>query len=388
MRYAYPEVMLRRLAHVAAASLLATAGLLGPAGPSSGSATPDPAEARGLLAAMARDLGLDAAQAHRHLTAATVTARAEAVLRPALDDRFGGAWVDPAGHPVAAVTDPADLATARATGARARLVRYTEVELTATAARLDRAARTAPETVTGWYADLTTNRVVVTALPGTATAAHDFATAAGAAPAVVKVVTEYERPAPRANVHGGDPFRTSLGIRCSASFTVVGGFLTARHCVGRVGEPVYTLGGQRMGQVAAIGPVTSDYAFVRLDPGWTPVGKIRVGASLIPVAGATSAPVGAAVCRFGNTTGWHCGTVLAKNVTVYYADGVIYGLTRTNVCSEPGDSGGPFMAGYQAQGTTSGGSGNCSVGGVTFFQPVTVPLSALGLTLLTSPTAG
>ncbi|WP_269476447.1 S1 family peptidase [Phytohabitans suffuscus] len=278
------------------------------------------------------------------------------------------------------------MAAARATGVRARLVRYSEAELAATAARLDRAARTAPAGVTGWSADLGANRVVVTALPGTAAAARAFATAAGAAPGTVLVATAAAHPAPRADVYGGDPFRTAAGGRCSASFTVVGGFLTARHCASRVGEPVYTPGGLRMGQVAAVGPATSDYAFVRLDPGWNPVGRIRAGASLLPVAGATSAPVGAAVCRLGSTTGWRCGTVQAKNVTVVYAGGAVHGLTRTSACSEPGDSGGPFLAGSQAQGITSGGSGNCTTGGVTYFQPVGVPLAALGLTLLTSTT--
>ncbi|MFD1052612.1 S1 family peptidase, partial [Kibdelosporangium lantanae] len=36
-----------------------------------------------------------------------------------------------------------------------------------------------------------------------------------------------------------------------------------------------------------------------------------------------------------------------------------------------------------AVGVTSGGSGNCSSGGTTFFQPITEPLSAYGLTLYT-----
>ncbi|GAA4460445.1 hypothetical protein GCM10023170_061550 [Phytohabitans houttuyneae] len=191
--------------------------------------------------------------------------------------------------------------------------------------------------------------------------------------------------APLGTVYGGDPFRSTAGGRCTVSFTVVGGFLTTRQCASRVGDVVYTPGGERLGQVAAVGPATADYAFVRLDAGWTPVGRIRAGGTLIAVTGATPAAVGAAVCRYGSTTGWRCGTLLAKNVTVHFAGGVVYGLTRTNVCSEPGDAGGPFMAGGQAQGMTSGGSGNCTTGGATYFQPVAVPLAALGLTLLTSP---
>ena len=53
-----------------------------------------------------------------------------------------------------------------------------------------------------------------------------------------------------------------------------------------------------------------------------------------------------------------------------YPEGAVTGLTRTDVCAEGGDSGGPWLSGDQAQGVTSGGSGDCTVGGETFFQPV------------------
>ena len=62
-----------------------------------------------------------------------------------------------------------------------------------------------------------------------------------------------------------------------------------------------------------------------------------------------------------------------------YPQGVVSGLIRTNVCAEPGDSGGPLFAGTAAIGLTSGGSGNCTTGGTTFFQPVTEALSVYGL---------
>ena len=68
---------------------------------------------------------------------------------------------------------------------------------------------------------------------------------------------------------------------------------------------------------------------------------------------------------------------------------IVRGLTRTNVCAEPGDSGGSFVSNpgsgtrVTARGMTSGGSGNCRTGGTTFFQPVGEALSAYGLTLYT-----
>ena len=56
-------------------------------------------------------------------------------------------------------------------------------------------------------------------------------------------------------------------------------------------------------------------------------------------------------------------------------------MIRTTVCAEPGDSGGSLYGGTTALGLTSGGSGNCTTGGTTFFQPVTEPLSVYGVSV-------
>ncbi len=65
-----------------------------------------------------------------------------------------------------------------------------------------------------------------------------------------------------------------------------------------------------------------------------------------------------------------CGTLLSRGWTVNYSQGTVYNPTRTNVCAEPGDSGGSWLSANQAQGVTSGGSGNCSSGGTTFYQEI------------------
>ena len=67
----------------------------------------------------------------------------------------------------------------------------------------------------------------------------------------------------------------------------------------------------------------------------------------------------------------------ALNQTVNYPQGSVFGMIRTTVCAQPGDSGGPLYRGTSALGLTSGGSGNCTSGGTTFFQPVTEPLERL-----------
>ena len=96
---------------------------------------------------------------------------------------------------------------------------------------------------------------------------------------------------------------------------------------------------------------------------------------------AASAFVNEHVVRSGSTTGVHDGFVQALNVTVTYPEGSVGGLIQTNVCAEPGDSGGSLFDGTAAIGLTSGGSGNCSSGGTTFFQPVTEPLSVYGVSV-------
>ena len=116
---------------------------------------------------------------------------------------------------------------------------------------------------------------------------------------------------------------------------------------------------------------------------WTPTAAVATtNQGVVPVAGSTEAPVGASICRTGSTTGTRCGVIQAKNATVNYPEGTVTGLTRTNVCAEGGDSGGSWLSGNQAQGVTSGGSGDCTVGGTTFFQPITEILQRNNLTLV------
>ncbi len=111
----------------------------------------------------------------------------------------------------------------------------------------------------------------------------------------------------------------------------------------------------------------------------------------LPVAGSEEAPVGTSVCKFGSTTGASCGVIQALDATVNFVDPAdesgfvtVNGLIQTDVCAEAGDSGGSLLAGDQAQGTVSGGSGDCRQGGETFFQPINEVLQTLDLTLLTT----
>lgn len=248
--------------------------------------------------------------------------------------------------------------------------------------KLDKAAKKAPNSVASWYVDAATGALVVEAT-NTADAAAFVATSDAAVDGPqIKQVSE--SPRPFYNLVGGQAIYNAGG-RCSIGFSARKGttayVITAGHCT--------ALGGSWSGyNRVGIGPTstsnfpTDDFGSIRVtSSSWTPTSQVAGTSSVL---GSTAAAVGASVCRSGSTTGYHCGTIQQKNATVNYGGGdIVYGLTRTSVCAEPGDSGGSFVSGRQAQGMTSGGSGNCTTGGTTYFQPVNEALSRLGLTLVT-----
>ncbi len=159
--------------------------------------------------------------------------------------------------------------------------------------------------------------------------------------------------------------------------------MTAGHC-GSTGAS--TSGSNRVAQGSFQGSSFpgNDYAWVAANSNWTAQPWVNQNGGNLTVRGSNVALVGASICRSGSTTGWHCGTVQQHNTSVTYSQGTVYEVTRTSVCAEPGDSGGSFISGDQAQGVTSGGSGNCSSGGTTYYQPVNEILSVYGLTLKTT----
>ncbi|SNT65071.1 Trypsin, partial [Streptosporangium subroseum] len=127
------------------------------------------------------------------------------------------------------------------------------------------------------------------------------------------------------------------------------------------------------------------FAWVSVNDGWTPRPSVKNGSGgIVSVAGSRAAVEGASVCQSGSATGWHCGIILQRNASVAYPQGNVFELIRTNVCAEPGDSGGSLVSGEQAQGVASGGSGNCTSGGVTYYQPVNEILTTYGLSLVTT----
>ncbi|MEW9527228.1 alpha-lytic protease prodomain-containing protein [Microbispora sp. NPDC049125] len=340
----------------------------------------------GMVEAMQRDLGITAAQARRRLANEARASAVEARLRERLGGAFAGTWVTgPTSSTVlVATTDPAKTDSIYAESAQPRVVVRALSALEAAKKALD--AAVAPASTPVWYIDVRTNSVVVRS--SDPAEARAFVAASGADKTVVRVVRSQERPRTLYDLRGGDAYYIDRAARCSVGFAVTrgstNGFVSAGHC-GVAGAGTTGFNRVAQGTFQASSFPGNDFSWVAVNSDWTPRPWVNNGGGGdVVVSGAASAVEGASVCRSGSTSGWHCGTVQQRGTSVAYAEGTVNEVTRTSVCAEPGDSGGPFISGAQAQGVTSGGSGNCTAGGTTYFQPVSEILSTYGLTLTTS----
>ncbi|MEU8010284.1 S1 family peptidase [Micromonospora parva] len=182
-------------------------------------------------------------------------------------------------------------------------------------------------------------------------------------------------------IYGGGA-RCSLGANARSGSTYY--VITAGHCTAAAAT-WYTDSAQStvLGTRTATSYPTNDYGLIRYTGRIAHPSAVYTYPGLLTINGPGTAYIGQAVCRSGSTTGVRCGTVTGLNQTVNYATGVIYGLIRTNICAEPGDSGGPLYVAATGTilGILSGGSGNCTAGGTTYYQPIAEVLAAYGLTL-------
>ncbi|MCB8903522.1 MULTISPECIES: S1 family peptidase [unclassified Streptomyces] len=243
------------------------------------------------------------------------------------------------------------------------------------------AVRAADVAGTAWYADTATGRLVVTA--DSTVSQADLAKIKRQAGANADAIRVERTPGRFSKLISGGDAIYATSWRCSLGFNVRDGagnyyFLTAGHCTDGAGT-WYSNSSRTtvLGTTAGSSFPGNDYGLVR----YTNTSVTKSGTvGNVDITSAVNATVGMSVTRRGSTTGTHSGSVTGLNATVNYGGGdIVSGLIRTNVCAEPGDSGGPLYSGSRAVGLTSGGSGNCSTGGTTFFQPVTEALSAYGV---------
>ncbi|MEU2060440.1 S1 family peptidase [Streptomyces sp. NPDC013455] len=301
--------------------------------------------------------------------------------------RTAGSWIGADGKPVVAVTDEAAARAVRRTGATAKVVRHSMDELRSATATLGSAPRVPG---TAWAVDYRTNRVVVRA--DRTVSSGDWSRLTGVAARIGGFVhMERTKGAFTTRLNGALPM-LSTGGRCSAGFNVTDGrsdfILTAGHC-GPAGSVWFsdTRGDRQLGSTVNSAFPGSDFSLVQYAGGKAGAGADVVavgGGKGVRITGAADPAVGQRVFRSGSTSGLRDGQVTALNATVNYPEGTVTGLVETTVCAEPGDSGGPLFSEGVALGVTSGGNGDCTTGGTTFFQPVTKALSTLGVRLIVS----
>ncbi|MFI5836536.1 S1 family peptidase [Micromonospora sp. NPDC051300] len=307
---------------------------------------------------------------------------AAAGLVAKLGDRAAGTYADASGKMVVTVTDAAAARQVHAAGAIPKLVTRGANQLKAATSELERSAKIPG---TAWWTDAATNQVVVS-VDSTVTGAKLERVKAAAARTGGAVRIEAEAGTLTTRISGGQAIYTG-GYRCSLGFNVRSGstyyFLTAGHCT-NLGSTWYSNSSQTsvLGTRAGTSFPGNDYGIVRHSNSANAAGNVYLyNGSYQDITTAGNAYVGQSVRRSGSTTGLRSGSVSATNATVNYAEGSVSGLIRTNVCAEGGDSGGSLFSGSTALGLTSGGSGNCSSGGTTYFQPVTEPLSVYGVSV-------
>jgi streptogrisin D len=330
----------------------------------------------------------DAATAPRTLKAADASDLA-ARLAGLLGDTFAGSYYDSGARQLVVNVVPGDddqvVAQAEKAGAEVREVDNSMGELRS-GARTLKSQASIPGT--SWAIDPRTNKILVTADRTVTGERWDRleSTVEGLGSGMATV--RKSAGTFKTFASGGDAVFGG-GARCSLGFNVTAGdgspaFLTAGHCGVAADQWSDAQGGPPVATVdQAVFPGEGDFALVRYDdPATEAPSEVNLGDRSLPISGAAEATVGQEVLRMGSTTGLADGQVLGLDATVNYPEGTVTGLIQTDVCAEPGDSGGSlFTRDGLAIGLTSGGSGDCTAGGETFFQPVTTALEAVGATL-------
>ncbi|WP_435861206.1 S1 family peptidase [Streptomyces morookaense] len=259
------------------------------------------------------------------------------------------------------------------------------------AARLE-LSRSAAIPGTAWVTDPRLDRVVVTADPtvtgGRMAQLNRVVSGLGEKALVRRTTTRLTRFIAGGDGIYGAKYRCSLGFNVSKGDTAPkwgeAYFLTAGHC-GAV-EQTWSdgKGGPQIGATESYSFPGHDYALVRYTadvphPSQVNLHGLLGAGGAQDIRQAADATMGEAVQRSGSTTGVHAGKVTGLDATVNYQEGTVTGLIETDVCAEGGDSGGALFDGDKALGLTSGGSGNCTTGGTTYYQPVKPALAAYGV---------
>ncbi|MEV0679251.1 S1 family peptidase [Actinosynnema sp. NPDC050436] len=324
--------------------------------------------AQSAIADMAARDGLSPAEAATVLRIQDASVRTLGRISDRLGDRVAGGYLDLHGKPVVNVLDRAAADQVRASGAEAKLVRYSTKVLASAQSTLESVPAV---THTSVGLDPKTNQVVLSvsdaATGGDLAALLRTADRLGDRVRVERVTGEMHLA-----ILNGEAI-TGGGTRCSVGFnTNKGGqnyIVDAGHCTRAVSQ-------WNVGPSQGASFPTNDYGLIRNTTGSAPGAVSLYNGSSQKISSHAPATVGQRIQKSGSTTRLTSGSVQRLNVTVNYSEGAVRELIQTNALANPGDSGGCLFAGSVGLGITSGkGSGT------SYYQPVAEALSAYGVTL-------
>ncbi|WP_051386377.1 S1 family peptidase [Actinokineospora inagensis] len=390
------------IAGIAASAVLPVAIFAG--GASATAAQQAPRYQPEMVAALAKTLGVDEKAAVARLDhEADQQQKLDGLTRGGL--HADGTFVDSNGNLTVNAVDAASADKARSAGLSVRTAARGEAALDRIQAQLDQvAARQVPAGVASWSVDVAADVVEVEVADGSKPAAKAFLADAAKYGSAVRVVTGQELqtqatvyPGSKMTINGGSGYcSVGFGARNSSGTQYL---VSAGHCIAGLPSLYYNNSIFARGTATRfkVGTSSVDMGVAAVTSGNSIATQVGTwGAQgTIAVKGGSRAAVGASICKSGATSGWTCGSVKAYNVTVTYTDQnggpdtVVKGLGSSTVCTAPGDSGGAYISGNQAQGMTSGGptgqtctfNGGNQSGKSSYFQPLSDALSYYGLTL-------
>lgn len=381
------------------------------AGPNSSYASEVDAD---LLEEVMRLHGITEEQAITRLAQESLAADAYAKVLVNPPRGYAGSWFDAtSGHLVVALdasADAAEIEQLTTSGVGISYVARSLSDLKDTRERIEQLLDARPATsrsVASLSVDPMTNSVKVSTLLGAAPDVESVLQSNGIDHGHVTYATVHNFPSLSSDIRGGDAQENVNfgGSPCTIGASIVGGYITAGHC-GYAGHVIENTSGTQIGTVqasqwsAGTAP-TFDGAWVSAASGWTPQPKVNgyTDGELTVAAkwsGHQVAPLNATICRYGGTTGGpDCGTVAAfdqdVNFIVGYSGGfpiyrIVKDLTKAeDICSDAGDSGGPYVfSSGQIQGTNSGGYPCSDPREEVWFQPIGDTLGVYSKTLLSA----
>lgn len=346
---------------------------------------------------MKRNLGLNTEQATARVARDMHATNIIQEVRILVGDSFTGGWIDAdvlhIGITDQALADKVTAASATPIVMANSLSKLEKAKADLDKAFINQANVTASGTSSGiasYFVDIAANKVIIEALADSHGHAKGLASQVRLAASEFQVQTVKIIPTTVSTVQGGDEYRINKRFGCSISFAVTVGFISAGH-YGKAGSSAIIKSGKALGTFSSFTfSGNADMAYIKTIAGTVLKGYINGyghGSSL-PVSGSSKAAIRASICRSGATSQVHYGIVISKNTTIHYKEGPVLGLTGASVCATPGDLGGSFYSGSQAQGVTSGtnSGGSCSDRGkgTTYFQPINKILQTYGLHLVTA----